>query len=799
MYGWVKRQRVGNGAIFAGCLLIVLLYLLLLPPLSSAATGINQQLNYQARLLDNTGAVVPDGTYNMEFKIYQDGDGVLGGGDETLKWTETRTSGNKVTVKNGYFSVQLGSVTAFGTSVDWNQDKLWLSTNIGGTGTPTWDGEMSPFRRLGASAYAFNANRLGGLTASEFLQFAQGSAQTDSGINSSISVNKTGASGNILQLQKNGVDVVTINNSGLTTFNTDIDLSFSGTENIALNSDLADSANLFSVIGTPSSSAGTTRGFFVQQANHASNTNGLDAALYIDNADADLAIPAAISIQNSGAGGTPYTNIFDILGAGLSASELTVLDGGLAETEISGEIEAVTAGSGLTGGGTTDSVTIAVGGGNGITVNADDIAVRVGVTAADGSSTSSISGLEFVGGELSLLRGCAAGGILEWDNTNFEWDCGVDDGGGGGGVTTIGTIDSQTKSANGAVISGTSLVMQTADGSAPGLVSTGVQTFAGAKTLTGAATLQNTSDSTTAFRVLNASSVPLFVIDTTNSYVYVGNPTADGTAALLILDSKNTTGDPTGTAGAMYYNSANNKFRCYENTAWWDCVGAAGDRSRRKPVYSTDFLGPAGAATVESITPWDVTLISSGTQAMIAAEPSHPGILRISSSVTANSGGRIMTDILAYRLGGSETFECVFQPRVASNTNTTIRMGFLDATTSTDAVDGVYFELPAASLNIVGKTSSNSTRTTSSTVAALTVNTWYRAKIEVNSNATSVTFSIYNDSNTLLGSQTVSTNIPTASGRETGNGIIVTNSGTTATLLAYFDYMSTWQERVLTR
>ncbi|MEK9196111.1 MAG: hypothetical protein AAB914_01960, partial [Patescibacteria group bacterium] len=112
------------------------------------SVGINQQINYQGRLLTNTGAVVPDGTYNIEFKISQDGDGVLGGGDETLKWTEARTGGNKVQVKNGYFSVYLGAITAFASSVDWNQDTLWLSINIGGTGAPSWDGEMTPFTRF---------------------------------------------------------------------------------------------------------------------------------------------------------------------------------------------------------------------------------------------------------------------------------------------------------------------------------------------------------------------------------------------------------------------------------------------------------------------------------------------------------------------------------------------------------------------------------------------------------------------------------------------------------------------------
>lgn len=49
-------------------------------------------------------------------------------------------------------------------------------------------------------------------------------------------------------------------------------------------------------------------------------------------------------------------------------------------------------------------------------------------------------------------------------------------------LTTIGTINSQTKSANGAVVSGANLIMQTADATYPGLVSAGTQTFAGNKT-----------------------------------------------------------------------------------------------------------------------------------------------------------------------------------------------------------------------------------------------------------------------------------------------------------------------------
>src|SRR3990167_5293503 len=208
-------------------LVLVLMSLVVLsqkrPTPVKQSVGVNEQINYQGRLLTNTGAVVPDGSYNVEFKIYQDGDGVLGGGDETIKWTETRTGGNKVLVKNGYFSVYLGAVTAFGSNVDWNQDTLWLSINIGGTGSPSWDGEMTPFTRFSSTPYALNSKALGGLTADNFVKLAQGVQADVSTTNSSIFINKTGATSNILQLQKNAIDVLTVANNGAATFQNSAD------------------------------------------------------------------------------------------------------------------------------------------------------------------------------------------------------------------------------------------------------------------------------------------------------------------------------------------------------------------------------------------------------------------------------------------------------------------------------------------------------------------------------------------------------------------------------------------------
>jgi hypothetical protein len=150
---------------------------------ANAAPGVNQTISIQARLLNSAGTVVPDGFYNIQFKIYEGGTGsATGNPDGTLRWTETYVNSggnNGVRVSNGYMTVNLGSSTPFGNSVDWNQDTLWLSMNIAGlstgcstfnTGPCTADGEMVPMKRLTASPYSLNSARLEGRGADGFIQ-----------------------------------------------------------------------------------------------------------------------------------------------------------------------------------------------------------------------------------------------------------------------------------------------------------------------------------------------------------------------------------------------------------------------------------------------------------------------------------------------------------------------------------------------------------------------------------------------------------------------------------------------------
>ncbi|TAL14612.1 hypothetical protein EPN95_02310 [Patescibacteria group bacterium] len=244
-------------------ILLVLIFLKVPTPVH-ATTGINQQINFQGRLLTSSGATVPDGFYNIQFKIYQDGDG-LSVGDSTgsptgaLKWTESYLNNNSqgVQVINGFMSVQLGSITPFGSSVDWNQSTLWLSMNIGSTNatcTPftscTPDGEMIPMKRMSSSPYALNSGLLGGLASTNFLQLAQG-VQTDASTNTnSIYLNKTGSGGNFLDLQSAGVDALLATNTGDIKFGTN-----TSTHTISVNTASASSAG--TTLNVTAGAAGT--------------------------------------------------------------------------------------------------------------------------------------------------------------------------------------------------------------------------------------------------------------------------------------------------------------------------------------------------------------------------------------------------------------------------------------------------------------------------------------------------------------------------------------------------------------
>lgn len=203
---------------------------------------------------------------------------------------------------------------------------------------------------------------------------------------------------------------------------------------------------------------------------------------------------------------------------------------------------------------------------------------------------------------------------------------------------------------------------------------------------------------------------------------------------------------------------------------------------RSNPQLFTDLVGTSGG----NIAPFALTAISSGTNsAILAPTANHPGVVRLTSSTTANSGGRIMTDATSHLLAAGDYVEVVFT--IVTLTNLTLRIGFIDTTTSTDCTDGAYVEVLSTGVATF-KTANNSTRTSAGTTATLSTATWYRAEIEVNA-SNDARCRIYNADTgaVVLAEQTITTNIPGGTNRACGIGIIATNSGTTATALVETD------------
>lgn len=120
-----------------------------------AATGINEEISFQGKVVNDDGTNVANGNYDFVFKLYT----VSSAG--TAVWTETRTGGNQVAVTDGIFQVNLGSVTTLPGSVDFNTDNIYLGIEFNS------DGEMSPRVHFTAAPYAMNAAKVGGLTVTD--------------------------------------------------------------------------------------------------------------------------------------------------------------------------------------------------------------------------------------------------------------------------------------------------------------------------------------------------------------------------------------------------------------------------------------------------------------------------------------------------------------------------------------------------------------------------------------------------------------------------------------------------------
>lgn len=196
-------------------------------------------------------------------------------------------------------------------------------------------------------------------------------------------------------------------------------------------------------------------------------------------------------------------------------------------------------------------------------ITSGTLSVTRGGTGVDGSSASNGQLLIGNGSGYSLASITAGSGIsvsngagsITIENSGAAASCSsssnyiCNDGNSVGSARTIGTNDAQN------------LNFETNGSTAATISSMGETLF------------KDPSNSVISFQVQNSSALPYFTVDTSGGRILIGSTTPDATAIAMVLDSS--TAEPAGVNGAMYYNSTSNKFRCFENSAWVNCIGSS--------------------------------------------------------------------------------------------------------------------------------------------------------------------------------------------------------------------------------
>jgi hypothetical protein len=291
-----------------------------------------------------------------------------------------------------------------------------------------------------------------------------------------------------------------------------------------------------------------------------------------------------------------------------------------------------------------------------------------------------------------------------------------------------------------------------------------------------------TYDSATLFHVQDASSVDAFSVDTVNDRVQIGSATPDAVGTVLVLDTKNSAGDPaTGAVdGAMYYNSSIGEFRCRVNSDWKNCSHPS---LRQGWFFYEDFPNAGTATNTIGSNNWALTATSSGTVAKLASgaaasDYDRYGITRLGSATTAASGVAVYQYQSAMNGVPGDMVTEFNIASITDNLQMIVRIGLIGGTTtSTAPTDGIYFQynVTTAAANWFRCTRNNGAETCTDTgIAKAAINTYERMKIVTNTAGTQVDFYINEVS---AGSNT--TNLP-ASGRSYGPGIFVHSPSTTA-------------------
>lgn len=708
----MRRQTSQKAELFARALRTIVLgvfavfvcaFILTEVVTEKTSAAVSNYLNFQARLETSAGAVAADGNYNVEFKIYSasTSSGSSQGsctGDASCLWTETRTGANQVHVSNGYLTVNLGSVTTFPSTINWNQ-QLWISMNIGGTGgSPSWDGEMSPRLQLTAVPYAWQAGALGNgsysavFNSSGNLQFQQASI-----INA-----LTAASGTQLTLQGGAASSGT-NVGGTLLLQGGAGASTGASGSVIVQSNTNNSATAFQVqnasgaglltadttntkilvgqgnfdvlgLGTPTGTA------VVAGSNQGGSLSGASGTTYYYKVSAINAVGETFASSEVSINGASFTPLTVPGAATLALTTGTALGVGNYQYEVT----FVTA-NGETTGGTAASITTTSGN---QAVNLTAIPTgptgttsrKIYRTAVGGSTygllttlgdnTTTTYGDTTADGSLGAAIPVSNTATTNTNNASLTWTAVV-------GATSYhiyrGTtagresvyFSSATNSYTDTGAAGTTGSIVTSDSTAR--VGIGTSSPTANLTVVGTTVLQTPVNSTTAFQIQNASGNALFNADTSNmrlgvnvTYAQMSSP---GTLTLSLISGSSTFGTGTTymyvvtavdgaggeTTGTDEASIATNGTGQSVQISWTPITGAV-----KYNIYRTASNGASGSETLYATTQ-SATYIDTAGYSFVGTTSNGyaPSGIGMPSSNTAYVATNVSNQRLQLSIGGN--------------------------------------------------------------------------------------------------------------------------------------------------